>query len=73
MDNTRSFLGICADLNIANMEYVATMAGITINGISIQQWADMDEKQFLTNIKPLDKKQRKSVEMALKSCELALR
>lgn len=73
MDNTRSFLGICADLNIPNIEYVSTMAEITINGISIQQWADMDEKQFIIHIKSLDKKQRKSVEMALKSCELALR
>lgn len=72
-ESLRSFLVVCSELNIPDLEYITSVAGMKINHISVQQWADMDTKQFILESASLDETQKKTLKDSLRSCVLSLR
>ena len=63
---------MCQELGITDIEY-CNHSGITIGNISIQEWTDLNVKQFVEHQKLLSKQEKKTLSSYLKRCEKLLR
>lgn len=68
MEEIRSFVLICNDLNISNFESI-NLTKASVAGITIEQWADMDIDKFVQNSKNFLPDEKSLLVQYLKICE----
>ena len=68
----RSFILICNDLGIDEIEYSA-ISNIIVHGISIQEWSDLKLSEFTKKKSELTEKENRLLIDYLKRCEEILR
>lgn len=68
----RSFILICNDLGIEEIEY-STILKIIVHGISIQEWSDLKLIEFMKKKSELTEKENRLLIDYLKRCEEILR
>ena len=68
-----AFAQICAEKNIKDAEYLASLSGITIKEIRVSKWLDMGYFAYDFHVRFLSTDERKRLLEMLKSCEVFLR
>lgn len=68
----RSFILICNDLGIDEIEYTA-ISNLIVHGISIQEWSDLELSEFTKKKSELTQKENRLLIDYLKRCEEILR
>lgn len=64
----RSFVVVCNELGISNFESM-NVSGAIIGGITIEQWADMNKKEFAQNSQNISADEKLLLAKYLKKCE----
>ena len=68
-----AFAQLCTEKNIKGIEYPTSLSGITIRGIRVSKWLDMDSFAFDFHVKFLSNDERKRLLELIKSCEVFLK